>query len=1455
MTDSLSQDRPNQFSLNPAAPAGSQKASWQATAAAVWRSHWVEWIVIFFVVLAFCSQFLFSAANQLLPGNESEIFQSLDWTLYHSIIGEHQFPLWNPYIKTGLPFVADPMMHSFNPLVTLPVLALGVTTGFKVGLFLSFLAAALGMWHLGSALGMGRAARLWIALLFVFAGQPIARFFQGQYLFVLGFAWIPWTISSLYLAIQTRRRLHIAFASASLALLFFSGNAYYSFYMLVAILILSLVSLPRFRRQKPYIAVEWTKVRVLAVVGLLSLGLVAIQLLPLAEFWPHIGKSTEVAGSHTLRQILLDFISTDSFRPDAYNTLGAREEYYAYIGLAPLLCLGLLPLALRKRDLRKYLIFGLLLAFTLVWIDLDRMPWRDWFMQTRLLTQFRHLLRILIYSSLAIIVLAGLGLDRLWKMLVETTHDRAGSPGWVKVQHIISITGSFLLGIFMLAGISDVYTVNRQHLITRTRGEPVYAAMSRLRQSDPSDFYVRFNPNNAGTDAVISNQLRFLDTWYHFADIRQRNGNFNRRPVQAQPNYLVQNQNAPLMDAPGAATIQVVQGYSIYQLPHSLPIAFTVNNSLLLMDSQAGELLRDNVTAQTPFFPGPNDIEVIASGTPDDSLVVLETAYQGWQVRIDDRPHSLRVVGGYLATNLLEGVHKYTFSYRPRSFFTGLGISLISFAIFLFLLVSDLRFDWRKALARLRGIPFSLRRSWQGRQERKDPSWQVTAATYQEGRLLPDQPLELGESARVRITIESDALEANPRRLALRRWWWATTALLESLVGKLSLETTLFVGALLFYLITRLYALDRFPIYFFGDEAVQVNFAQRLIASHFRDAKGALFPMYVEAAGLRWTPLLSMYVHALTLTLFGKSIFIARATSAVVSSLAAVSVALIMRNIFKARYWWVAALLLTVTPAWFLHSRTAFETVMTTAFYSCFLLCYLLYRTRSPRYIYAAIVFGAATFYSYSNAQLIIAAAAALLFISDFRYHLRQWRTLLPGIVLLAVLAWPLYIFRQSRPDAIAEHLRAIDTYWLHSIPLQEKISLYLQKYTYGLSPAYWFLPNDHDLARHRMAGIAHLPTLALPLLVIGVLVCLRNFRSSPHRAVIIAALATPVGAALLDIGIPRVLAFVVPATLLTAIGLEWLLSLLKKRLPQTLLALALFLVLGWSSFALLRTTLTKGPLWFSDYGLYGMQYGAKQIFEEAIPKYLKSDPATIVDVSSTWANGADTFLSFFYNREELKRVRMAGIEQYLFEKLPLSLNELFVMTASEYQKAASSPKFKTVRVDQVIPYPDGTPGFYLARVAYADNVDALFAAEKEARRQLVVDHVEIDGQSVEIHYSQTDMGLPKYMFDGDTFTLMRGLEANPFIIDLYFPQPRTISGLDGNFGLMDIAVTAKLYSDPAQSPIVYQGGRKNDNDRALIHLTFDQGSQQVSWLHLEIKNPSTGESANIHIMELKLLP
>jgi predicted DNA-binding antitoxin AbrB/MazE fold protein len=659
---------------------------------------------------------------------------------------------------------------------------------------------------------------------------------------------------------------------------------------------------------------------------------------------------------------------------------------------------------------------------------------------------------------------------------------------------------------------------------------------------------------------------------------------------------------------------------------------------------------------------------------------------------------------------------------------------------------------------------------------------------------------------------------------------------------------------LLVYTLTRFIGLTLFPIYFFCDEAIQTTLAADLIQNGFHDHLGTLLPPFF-LNDKKWSLGLSVYIQLLSVVLFGKSVLVTRATSVVISMLAAVAVALTLKLIFNSRSWWAGALVLAITPAWFLHSRTAFETVMMVSFYACFLCTYLLYRYRDPRYLYAALPFGAATFYSYTNGQGVMFISGILLLLTDWRYHLRQNRPLiLNATLLLALLAVPLVRFHFLHPDAQESQLRSLYSYWFQPIGVGEKLATFSGNYLQGLSPGYWFFLNDVDLDRHRMKGMGHLPLICLPFVLIGLAICLRQWRSSAHRALLIALLAAPFSSAIVGIAVTRALAMVVPATLLTCLGLDQALDWLHRRVPKSYLPLTIGCgaLLSIMSFSMLRTALVDGPTWYNDYGLGGMQYGAEQLFS-IIPEELSKSPDTRLNVSPSWANNTNVFLFFFLNEEQRSHVELINVDRFLFAKHDISPNDIFVMTPNEYKQAAASPKFVMQPPERIIPYPNGQPGFYFVRMRYVDNVDAIFAAERQARQALKEDSATLDGQQILVRHSSLDMGQVADLFDGDDHTLMRGMEANPLIVELVFPNPRTVSSLGLTVGSMDFSV--KMIATPADgaAPRDTTLEYRNLPDDPHVDLALPGGIQPISKLRIEITNLNQGDVANIHVREISL--
>ena len=1457
--DGLTPSTPTTPSTTPATPAEENQIE-QAQSVASGRAgllRWVEWAVILAGVTLFCWGILDLRSLTRLPGNEAEVFQALDWTLVNSLRYYRAFPLWNPYLMSGIPYVGDPMLHVYNPLVTLPVLLFGVSAGFKLALYLSFLAGAFGMWRLGSLLGMRGAARVWMALMFAFAGQPAARFFQGQYLFVLGFAWIPWAVGSLFQVVKLHRLKDIALGVIFMALLFFSGNAYYPFYMLVMALLFGLLMLPQLSRRRPFIKLPWRPTWAYVLVGVLALGVIAVQLLPTAEFWPWVSKDMKLEGSHSLTQIFLDYTSKDTYRQDAYSVMPAREEFYAYIGLIPFLSLSLLPLAFWKRDKKTLSYFVLILLFMLLWISVEHLPWRHLFVDARWLLQFRHLLRSLVVGSFAVIVLAGYGLDTMWTAFYESLSGARMGGKPAQTQLILSYGGLGFLALFMSLGVWDVFSTNQQYLRTSDSYRPAYRVMRWVRENDLGDYYVRHNPNNAWQDATISNNLRYLDAWYHFADVRALEGAINQRPVVAQPQYLTQSPNEPDPQAGGAVLKAVVEDYNVYELKDSLPMVFVVSHAELAESGEAGQLQRQDVTPMLPHFSSPGHLDVIAEGHGGEMLVVMITHYPGWVVRMDGEEQELSNVGGYLAVDLPPGPHQFEFVYTPRSFFAGLFISLLATGVTGWMLLRELPVTRRKLqelLPRWREALGRGRQRLSGWQRHLAP--ESVQAVYREGTLHPARALGLAEEAEVEVALLKESPGVGD---LLRYWLWTSGRLLRGLAIALPLETWLFALALVAYALTRLWKLADFPIYFFTDEAIQTVSAANLLHNQLRSPEGVLLPTYFQN-GAYFNLSLSVYLQLLPTLLFGKSVFITRAISVLVSLVGAGAVGLTLRDIFKARYWWLGTLLLSIVPAWFLHSRTAFETVLFVSLYAVMFYAYLLYRYRSPGHLFLAIFMAALAFYSYSPGQLIVVATWALFLLSDLPHHWQNRRLALAALGLVLLLAVPYLRFRWQSSFDPGSHLTILGSYWMQPLTLGEKLARFWQEYGKGLSPAYWFFPNEHDLQRHLMKGYGHISAFWLPFAGLGLLHALWKGRFSAYRNTIVILLVAPLAAALVGIGITRVLVMVIPIVLLIALGLElalgWLEKLvlkagkaLKPELIFKTLAVGLSIALCWANLAMLRDALVNGPTWYQDYGLGGLQYGARQLFAEVVD-YLQENPDQQLLISPSWTNGADAVASFFLPPG--LPVQMGSIEGYMFERQPLDGSLTFVMIPEELDKAAASGKFEDIKTLRTLYYPNHKPGFIFVQLRYADTIDAILDQERQARKELQTDELVIGGHPVSVRYSPLDMGTIQHIFDGDQNTVARTLEANPFIIELIFPEPALLTGYTMTTGSAGMRVSALLYTSPDAEPFTYSENFRGSVSEPGFTVTFGH-SALVQVLRFEILEVGVDEPAHVHVWEIEV--
>ena len=649
---------------------------------------------------------------------------------------------------------------------------------------------------------------------------------------------------------------------------------------------------------------------------------------------------------------------------------------------------------------------------------------------------------------------------------------------------------------------------------------------------------------------------------------------------------------------------------------------------------------------------------------------------------------------------------------------------------------------------------------------------------------------------------------------------------------RVSLPTILFILGLSLYLLTRFIALDKFPIYFFSDEAIQTMTARDLVSRGLRDVDGSLFPVYFENGG-QYNLSLSVWLQVL-ITWLPNSIWLTRGLPALLSLLFPLFGGLYLRDHLKAKYWWLTPYLVGAIPAWFLHSRTAFETALGVSLYCLFLFLYANYRLKDRHWLIPALIAGALAFYSYSPLQLVVVLSGFIFLLADWRYHFAEPKSWQRGLAALLLLAAPYVLFRLTHAEAFGQHLRIVHSYWVSAISFFEKLELFFWRWLKGFNPLYWYFPNDHDLIRHLMKGYGHLPRLFLFFTLLGLWRCLRQWRQPARRVLLIALLVAPSGAALVDAAITRLLVMVVPLALMTAIGVNdallWLSEKLKEqRLPAIVTALALAVAAGWMTFDATR----NGPTWYSDYSLYGMQWGGQQLSTKIL-EFKQTHPQAQLTLSPTWANNTDVIMRYFLG--DPLPVTMGTLDAHNTTYLPFGDEEVFILPPEEYAALKENPKFADLTVLDLLAYPDGKPGFYFVSLDYAEGAQAIFDAELAERRQPRLEQVELLEQTVEVTYPLLDIGEIQDAFDGDRATLIRTFEANPLNLTLTFSKPVVLQTLTVWLGNVRSAIRVELI-----------------DDQSLPHSfeAFDAGTEAIHPIKVDFGEKLTVKSLNLNLESL----
>jgi hypothetical protein len=424
-------------------PNGRWLAWARATAAAVGRGlrhhHVYEWALIALLWAIFVLIFMDGkwGSQYRFAGLEFERLSGIMIPFELSLKQDNQFATWNPTLAFGIPLLNNAFSYLYNPLYSVPVIWLGAAQGTKVSLALALLIAAWGAWLLARAFGLGALARITVALLYMGSGGLSGKMDAGHYQLFLSLTWFPWVMAGVWWTLHTERRRAVVLLTLSFALLFLSGNIYYTLHALVCAVVLALPFV--WRRTLPFVQVA--RVRRLLIAAVLAVGLTGVQLIPTWQMREYVihGDDPQLQGSY--RDGLAASVPQFVFPYDGWRQMiiGVRNMDngtlfpsvdYAYIGLAPFVLMLAAFVAVvfwrvpYDRPSVTYTALGLVLvlaALMMIWGAGYGEVLRWLYRNVPLLSEFRHVARANTIAALWWIVAAGFAVDYLWRAIQAKT--------------------------------------------------------------------------------------------------------------------------------------------------------------------------------------------------------------------------------------------------------------------------------------------------------------------------------------------------------------------------------------------------------------------------------------------------------------------------------------------------------------------------------------------------------------------------------------------------------------------------------------------------------------------------------------------------------------------------------------------------------------------------------------------------------------------------------------------------------------------------------------------------------------------------------------------------------------------------------------------------------------------------------------------------------------------------
>lgn len=387
------------------------------------------------------------------------------------------------------------------------------------------------------------------------------------------------------------------------------------------------------------------------------------------------------------------------------------------------------------------------------------------------------------------------------------------------------------------------------------------------------------------------------------------------------------------------------------------------------------------------------------------------------------------------------------------------------------------------------------------------------------------------------------------------------------------------------------------PPELFSDEIV--NFVSaRSVIERGHDLKGNLMPYFSDIIEPR--PPVYGYFSYLFTRVFGESAAGVRSAAIFFGMVSIVLVFLLTLEFFKDIDSAVfAAFFMAIIP-WHIHySRAGWEPASLLPFLLLSVYLFIYGVNRGKKFI-IALSFGcfALTIYTYQAAPLYSFLFLAALILLYRKYFLKEWKVLLIGAVIAAILVIP-YVW--SVVNVPNFYRRAGWIFTFANGYNMETVNVFLSNYFSHFSPAFLFINGDPNLRHGAQTGTIY--WVMLPFLIAGFVYLITSGLDRKVKIFIIFWLVVfPLASALTNDGVPHATRSLVGAPvmcILSGFGVSGLVHSMSGMAGGRKTAYALYAAVIAVSLVSLFVFSRKYFYWYPKVSYPAWEYGQKDIFTQ----------------------------------------------------------------------------------------------------------------------------------------------------------------------------------------------------------------------------------------------------------------